>query len=208
MASITTAESGAKKRSIFGAKKARKKSAGRRRNGAISSKVGKTAKNRAAETAAKEAFVLPRLEFEMALEVAGPGDKGWGDKSWDDKNWTAIVRDAAEAAGGDLLFVLPYAESRDAKDGDTPVGATPDNATTDNGAPKSCAPQSCAMVRLLEDGESHLLLVRISTSGFHLVEETTIEPGLARFARASIEVLEQLGSDKRIVAPLVTLASH
>ncbi len=183
MASITTAQSGAKKRTIFGAKKARKKSAGRRRNGAISSDVGKTAKTQAAGTAARDAFVLPRLEFEMALEVAGPGDGSWGDG-----NWTGIVRDAAEAAGGDLLFVLPY--------------------TADSGSSAEATPIDHAMVRLVEDGKSRLLLVRAGAVGFHLLEEDAIDAGLARFARASIDVLERLGADKRIVAPLTTLARH
>ncbi len=218
MASTRTVASGAKKRTFFGARKARKKSAGRRRNGAIASSAGKAAKTHAAGTAANDAFLLPRLEFEMALEVAGMGDKGWGDKNWGDERWgderwTEIVRDAAEAVGGDLLFVLPCAKSPDAKDDSPPADANsdnsgPDNSGPENCAPENCAPENCAMIRLLEDGESRLLLVRASKAGFHLVEETTIEPGLARFAYASIEVLERLGADKRIVAPLTTLARH
>jgi hypothetical protein len=35
-----------------------------------------------------------------------------------------------------------------------------------------------------------------------------IEAGLVRFARASIDVLERLAADNRVVAPLVTLARH
>ncbi len=65
-----------------------------------------------------------------------------------------------------------------------------------------------AMVRLVEDRESRLFLVRAGEAGFHMVEEDAIEAGLVRFARASIDVLERLGSDKRIVAPLITLAKH
>ena len=183
MATITTTESGAKKRTMFGRKKARKKSAGRRRNGAISSDVGKTTKNHAARTAVNDAFVLPRLEFEMALEITAP----------DEENWTGIVRDAAEATGGDLLFVLPWVE---------------DSQTGDNGAPANAALIEHAMVRLVEAGESRLLLVRAGETGFHMVEEDAIEASLARFARASIDVLERLGSDKRVVAPLTTLARH
>ena len=175
MASISTAESGTKKRTIIGRKKAGKKSAGRRRNDAVSADVSKAANN--------NGVALPRLEFEMALEIVGPNEK----------NWREIVRDAAEAAGGDLLFVLPYAE-------------TPN--TDDEGSSVDASPIEHAMIRLVEDGKSRLLLVRAGAAGFHLVEEDAIEGGLARFARASIDVLQRLGSDKRVVAPLVTLAKH
>jgi hypothetical protein len=176
MASIGTTENGAKMRTLVGRKKAGKKSAARRRNSAIAAKAGKAANN--------NGVVLPRMEFEMALEFAAP----------EEKTWTAAVRDAAEAAGGDLLFVLPYAEG---------------NGSPGEGAPaEHAAPTDHAMVRLMEDGQSRLILVRASAAGFHLVEEDAIEAGLVRFARASIDVLERLGSDNRIVAPLVTLARH
>jgi hypothetical protein len=173
MASIGTSLTGAKKRPLIGRKKIGKKSAGRRRNDVISAGAGKAANN--------NGVILPRMEFEMALEIAGP----------DDKTWTGIVRDAAETAGGDLLFVLPYAENPDAEDGGSPAD-----------------PVEHAMVRLVEDGTSRLLLVRAGAAGFHLVEEDAIDAGLVRFARASIDVLERLGSDNRVVAPLVTLAMH
>ena len=64
------------------------------------------------------------------------------------------------------------------------------------------------MVRLVENGNSRLLLVRAGAAGFHLVEEDAIDAGLVRFAHASIDVLERLGSDKRVIAPLTTLAPH
>ncbi|HSG94947.1 MAG TPA: hypothetical protein VLA28_05470 [Afifellaceae bacterium] len=172
---MNTTEKSEKKRTLVGRKKAGKKSAGRRRNDAIAAKAGKAANN--------NGVVLPRMEFEMALELGGPHDK----------DWTAIVRDAAEAAGGDLLFVLPHSEAADAKDEDTPADVSP---------------VEHAMVRLVEDGTSRLLLVRAGAAGFHLVEEDAIEAGLVRFARASIDVLERLGADNRVVAPLVTLARH
>lgn len=181
MASISTSETVAKKRALIGRKKASRKSAGRRRNSAISAGAGKAANKNIAGTGSDGGFVLPRLEFEMALEVAGP----------DDENWAAIVRDAAESAGGDLLFILPCAKDPTTEDGSAPV-----------------APVDHAMVRLVEKGKSRLLLVRAGAAGFHLVEEDTIDAGLVRFARASIDVLERLGSDKRIVAPFVTLARH
>jgi hypothetical protein len=170
MASTGTTQSGEKKRALIGRKKTGKKSAGQRRNGAISAGTRKAANN--------NGVVLPRMEFEMALEIAGP----------DEKNWTAIVLDAAETAGGDLLFVLPYVEN--------------------NGASADAAPVDHAMVRLVEDGKSCLLLVRAGAAGFHLVEEDAIEDELVRFAHASIDVLERLGADNRVVAPLVTLARH
>ena len=183
MASISTAEHGTKKRMNFRRKKAGKKSAGQRRNEAISAEVSETAESKAARSAADNGFALPRLEFEMALEIVAPNEE----------NWTAVVRDAAEAAGGDLLFVLPYAEATDAEDGGSSADATPIDH---------------AMVRLVEDRESRLLLVRAGEAGFHMVEENAIEAGLVRFARASIDVLERLGSDKRIITPLLTLAKH
>ncbi len=157
----------------FGRKKAAGKSAGRRRNGEIA----------AAGKANDDDLALPRLEFEMALEIVGS----------EDENWTAAVREAAEAAGGDLLFVLPCATDIQAADGGLPAGASP----VEN-----------AMVRLVEDGESRLLLVRSGAAGLHLVEEDAIDAELIRFARASIDVLERLGADKRVVAPLATAVSH
>ncbi len=183
MASISTAERGTKNRMSFRRKKAGKKSAGRRRNEAISAEISKTAEKHGVGSAANDGFALPRLEFEMALEIVVPNEE----------NWTAIVRDAAEAAGGDLLFVLPYAEAANIEDGGSPADATPIEH---------------AMVRLVEDRKSRLFLVRVGEAGFHMVEEHAIEAGLVRFARASIDVLERLGSDKRIVAPLITLAKH
>lgn len=182
MASISTIENGAIKRTKIGRKKAGKKSAGRSRNSAISASVSKAANNNGG-SAASDGFVLPRLEFEMALEIGGPNEQ----------DWTGIVRDAAEAAGGDLLFVLPYGQVRHAKGSARSADA---------------GPVEHAMVRLIEDGESRLLLVRAGAAGFHLVEEEAIEPGLVRFARASIDVLERLGADNRVVVPLVTLARH
>jgi len=171
MASTGTTQSDEKKRALIGRKKTGKKSVGRRRNGAISAGTRKAANN--------NGVVLPRMEFEMALEIAGP----------DQKTWTANVRDAAEAAGGDLLFVLPHGKAGDGEGG-------------------GAAARDHAMVRLVEDGESRLLLVRAGAAGFHLVEEDAIEDELVRFAHASIDVLERLAADNRIVAPLVTLARH
>ena len=118
MASISTAERGIKKRMSFRRKKAGKKSAGQRRNEAISAEVSKTAESKAARIATNDGFALPRLEFEMALEIVTPNEE----------NWTAIVRDAAEAAGGDLLFVLPYAEAADVDAPDTDDGGSPADA--------------------------------------------------------------------------------
>jgi hypothetical protein len=44
-----------------------------------------------------DAFALPRLELEMAMELNGS----------ETRPWSEIVRDAATVAGGELLFVLP-----------------------------------------------------------------------------------------------------
>ena len=170
MTSISTAENGTKKLPPIADKTNGKKRARKRRNGKSPAVAGKNGKIRAVTV--DVGLVMPRLEFAMALEVVTPNKS----------NWQAVVRDAAEAAGGDLLFVLPGA--RDATDGEH------------------------AMVRLLEGGRNQLLLVRAGETGFQMVEEDAIEAGLARFARASIDVLERIGSDSRVVEPLATLSKH
>lgn len=49
------------------------------------------------ETGVGDAFVLPRLELEMAMELNSGGLRPWSE----------VVREAATTAGGELLFVLP-----------------------------------------------------------------------------------------------------
>lgn len=107
---------------------------------------------------------LKRLEFEMALEISDTGGRPLAE----------TVKQAAQAAGGDLLFVLP------APDGD---GVT-------------------AIVRLLEDGENHFIQVRTAEQGLAIRDEGEIAPELLGFARASIDVLERLRADRNVLVPL------
>ena len=109
---------------------------------------------------------LKRLEFEMALELSGSAGLPLAE----------TVRNAADSAGGELLFVLPAPDGK----GDA------------------------AMVRLVEDGRSRFVQVRPAGSGFALVEEPEINAELLGFARASIDVFERLREDGRIVAPLAS----
>ena len=116
---------------------------------------------------APTAHSLARLEFEMALEIGG-----------DDQPLADIVRNAAQSAGGDLVFMLPAANGE---------GVT-------------------AMVRLVEDGRSTFLQVRRAEKGFAIAEEGAIDADLIGFARASVAVLEQLRADPKVLAPLTSAA--
>ena len=95
-----------------------------------------------------------------------------------DVSWTDAVRQAASAAGGDLIFVLPAA----GEDGSF---------------------RHRAMVRLVEDEAERLVIVAEEEGGYAVHEEPEIEGDLLQFARASIEVLELMRADEAIVAPLV-----
>ena len=111
---------------------------------------------------------LKRLEFEMALELGSSSGRPLAE----------TVREAAEAAGGDLLFVLPAPDGRG----------------------------NAAMVRLLEGGRNRLLQVRRAGSAYAVAEEPEINSELLVFARASIDVLERLREDGRVLAPLASSA--
>lgn len=106
---------------------------------------------------------LGRLEFEMGLEIADSGEQPLSE----------TVRQAAQTAGGDLVFMLPAANGQ---------GVT-------------------AMVRLVEDGRGYFLQVRRADAGFAISEEGDIDADLIGFARASIAVLEQLRADPSVLAP-------
>jgi hypothetical protein len=112
--------------------------------------------------------VPPLLEFEMALELCGG----------EDRSWTEAVKAAADAAGGDLVFILPAADAR---------GEVREHA----------------MVRLREGGGESLLFVRRAEDGLSVLSEADIDGEVADFARASIAVLERIRTDERIVEPLV-----
>lgn len=87
------------------------------------------------------------------------------------------VRDAARAVGGDLILVLP--------------APRPDGSLAEQ-----------AVVRLPEEEGPRLIAVTAADDGFALSEEGEIAPPLADLARASIAVLERIGADARVVAPL------
>ena len=107
------------------------------------------------------------LEFEMALELCGG----------EDRSWTEAVQAAADAAGGDLVFILPATDS----DGEV---------------------REHAMVRLGE-GDGSLLFVKRAEDGLSVLSEADIDGEVADFGRASIAVLERIRTDERIEEPLV-----
>src|SRR5687767_9123838 len=111
---------------------------------------------------------LKRLEFEMALEIGGTGGRPMGDR----------LRDAAAAAGGDLLFRLPAS----AGSGET------------------------AVIRFAERDGDRLIEVRTWQENYAISEETDMGPEMLSFARASIDVLERLRSDRQVLEPLKTAA--
>ncbi len=89
------------------------------------------------------------------------------------------LRDAVETAGADLLFVLPV-----------PGG----NGET-------------AVLRFVENGGDRLLLIRTSEESYAISEEAGMDAEILSFARASIDVLERLRGDRRVLEPL-TAAAH
>lgn len=96
-----------------------------------------------------------------------------------DLNWADAVRQAAQASGGELIFVLPDAH----EDGSV---------------------RNRAMVRLTEDETERLIVVAERDDGYEVQEEPEIADDLIQFARASIDVLERMRADEAIVAPLVS----
>ena len=116
---------------------------------------------------ARESLTPARLDFELALEV---GDAG--------RPLAEIARQAAESAGGELLFALPGPDGSD----------------------------ETAVVRFPEDGGSRFVQVRRTEGGYLLAEDTAIDAPLLGFARAALDVLQRLRADERVLAPLA--AAH
>lgn len=114
-----------------------------------------------------DAFALPRLELEMALELGGS----------DQDCWIDLIRDATAAAGGELLFVLPCPAS--------------------NGEVRQRA-----MIRLREDERNCLVFVCQSDDGHVILEEDQIDADLAEFACATVNVMQHLRADNRVLGPL------
>jgi hypothetical protein len=119
-------------------------------------------------TAVDDGGRLKRLEFEMALELGDAGGRPFAES----------LQKAADAAGGEILFMLPTADG---------VGAT-------------------GLLRLVDNGDSRLVQVRTGKAGLVISEEPDIDADLLGFARASIDVLERLRADRSVIAPLVSAA--
>jgi hypothetical protein len=94
------------------------------------------------------------------------------------KPFAESLQKAAAVAGGEVLFTLPAAGG---------IGAT-------------------GLLRLVEGGASRFVQVRAAETGFIISEEAEIDADLLGFARASVDVLERLRADRRVIAPLVSTA--
>jgi deferrochelatase/peroxidase EfeB len=122
---------------------------------------------KAAGGTSTETHSLARLEFEMALEL-GDGNS---------LPSVEAVREAAQAAGGDVVLSLP----------------TPDGQGVS------------AVVRLVENGHNQFVQVRSAETGFAVLSEGQIDTDLLGFARTSVEVLERLKADSSVLAPLAAV---
>src|SRR3989337_1241289 len=119
-------------------------------------------------TAVDDGGRLKRLTFGMALELGEAGGRPFAES----------LQKAADAAGGEILFMLPTADG---------VGAT-------------------GLLRLVDNGDSRLVQVRTGKAGLVISEEPDIDADLLGFARASIDVLERLRADRSVIAPLLSAA--
>ena len=116
-----------------------------------------------------DAGKLQRMQFELALELGDTGEVAAGD----------LLRQAAEAVGGDIVFLLPGPDGKGMS----------------------------AVVRMPGvDGKDSFLQVRKADTGFSVSDEAEIDPGLLGFARASVDVLERLRADRKILDPLAASA--
>ncbi len=106
---------------------------------------------------------MQRLQFELALDM-GVGHRPLADS----------LKEAAAAAGVDLLFVLPAPSGE---------GIT-------------------AVVRLKEEGKSSFLQIASSGDGFAIQEEAGIDAAVLGLARASVDVFERMFADTAIRTPL------
>jgi hypothetical protein len=107
---------------------------------------------------------LQRLQLEMALESRNTGKRPLAE----------LLADAADAAGADLLIVLP---------GPNGAGMT-------------------AVLRLKEDAIDSFLQVRATESGFFVAEQPEMDQDLLRLARASVDVLGRMADDGNIREPI------
>jgi hypothetical protein len=103
---------------------------------------------------------LQRLQFELALDMSAS----------DARPPHETLAHAAQAAGADLLFVLP-----------APRG----NGMT-------------AVIRLVDDGVDHFLQVGTADAGFAVSDEAAMDQTLLGLARASVDVLQRMSADRSI----------
>lgn len=95
----------------------------------------------------------------------------------DQRSWADRVRDATKAAGGELLFMLPDPNRNDEI-------------------------RQRAMILLREDEHVCLIFVCQSDEGYTILDGHQIEPDLAEFALATVNVMQHLRADNRVVGPL------
>lgn len=103
---------------------------------------------------------MQRLQFELALDLAGAGDRPLAE----------VLKQAAETVGADLLFVLPATDGR----GET------------------------AVVHMEHLAGDSFLQVEPRDTGFAVSDETQMDSILLSFARASVDLLGQLGADAAV----------
>jgi hypothetical protein len=125
------------------------------------------------EAPASSGRTLARLEFEMALDLVGDVRN---------RQWADVVRQAANAAGGDLALVLPFLDE---------AGKVAEQA----------------VVRLMDEGQSRFFQIRPSGGSYAIADEGEIAADLLGFARASIDVLERLKADQSITTPVAASAN-
>jgi hypothetical protein len=113
---------------------------------------------------------LARLQLARALELADAGERPLADK----------IADAANAAGADLLFMLP----------------SPDGAGMS------------AMVRFGGAGEDRFLQIRTAEAGMTISKDDEIDPDLLRLARTSVDVLQRISTDPNVREPLTAPATY
>jgi hypothetical protein len=113
---------------------------------------------------------LARLQLERALRLADAGESPLADK----------IAEAANAAGADLLFLLP------APDGEG----------------------MSAIVRFGGAGADHFLQIRTGEAGMTISKDEEIDPDLLRLARTSLDVLQRISTDPEVRAPLTAPAIY
>lgn len=90
-----------------------------------------------------------------------------------DRSLADKIGEAARAAGADVLLMLP-----------APAGGM------------------SAVVRLADRKADRFLEIRASDAGLSVLEGKEIDPRLLALARASVDVLQRIGADEKLRAPL------